>query len=100
MLCREVSPAAFPYDVPLNNHFAPGTGENRRASTCYTWMHRDGKLRVPCAGRYWLHAFAGPGTAYWNTRTLPDGRYRLRITASDPKGHATTRGIEVRIDNA
>jgi pimeloyl-ACP methyl ester carboxylesterase len=46
-----------------------------------------------------VHGFGTPAGAYWNTGAVSDGRYRIRVTAWDPLGHATTRGIDVRIDN-
>jgi hypothetical protein len=96
---RDVANPYFPYGLPLTNHFAPGTRANRRASACYRYLRRGITPPVPCAGRYWLHAFATSGGASWNTSTLANGRYRIRITAWDPLGHASTRGIDVQLDN-
>lgn len=100
VLQREISNAYFPYYLPLNHHFAPGTRQNRRDAVCNRYVRREGTPPVPCAGRYWLHAFGTPGSAYWDTQAFADGRYRVRVTAWDPIGHATTRGIEVRINNS
>ncbi len=99
VLSREISGPVFPYSLPHNNHFAPGTHANQRAATCYRFRHKGSRGPAPCGGRYWLHAFGSPATPYWHTNSLPDGRYRLRITAWDPSGHTATRGIDVRIDN-
>ena len=99
VLSREISGPVFPYSLPHNNHFAPGTRANQRAATCYHFRHKGSRGPVPCGGRYWLHASGTPATPYWNTNTLPDGRYRLRITAWDPSGHAGSRAIDIRIDN-
>ena len=96
VLRRELFNAFFPYALPLNNHFAPGTRATRSAAFCY---HHRRRLPVPCGGRYWVHGFGTPAGAYWNTGAVSDGRYRIRVTAWDPLGHATTRGIDVRIDN-
>jgi hypothetical protein len=37
---------------------------------------------------------------YWNTESLPDGNYWLRLTASDSAGHLTTNQVWVVIDSA
>ena len=97
VLHHELFNAFFPYSLPLNNHFAPGTKGNRRAAFCY--RHRR-RLPVPCPGRYWVHAFGTPAGAYWDTRALANGRYRIRVRAWDPLGHVTSRGIDVRVRNS
>jgi hypothetical protein len=97
VLRRELFNAFFPYSLPLNNHFAPGTRANRQAAYCY--RHRR-RLPVPCPGRYWVHAFGTTGGAYWDTRTFANGRYRIRVRAWDPLGHTRSRVVDVRINNA
>jgi murein DD-endopeptidase MepM/ murein hydrolase activator NlpD len=96
LLRHELFNAFFPYSLPLNNHFAPGTRANRQAAFCY--RHRR-RLPVPCPGRYWVHAFGTPARAYWDTRSFANGRYRIRVRAWDPLGHGGSRGIDVRIHN-
>jgi murein DD-endopeptidase MepM/ murein hydrolase activator NlpD len=97
VLRRELFNNFFPYALPLNNHFAPGTRATRRAQFCF---RRRRRLPVPCGGRYWLHGFGTPGGAYWNTRGFADGLYQIRVTAWDPLHHATTRGVKVRVKNS
>jgi murein DD-endopeptidase MepM/ murein hydrolase activator NlpD len=99
VLSRDVSNAVFPYTRPPNNHFAPGSRANERDATCYRYRHRGLSLPVPCPGRFWLHAFAGTTTPHWDTRGVPDGRYRLRVTAWDPLGHKGSRSVEISVDN-
>jgi hypothetical protein len=96
VLRRELFNGFFPYSLPLNNHYAPGTRATRRAQFCSRLRPR---LLVPCGARYWLHGFGTPGGAYWKTGGVSDGRYRIRVTAWDPSGHSTTRGVTVRVNN-
>jgi hypothetical protein len=99
VLHREISGPVFPYSLPHNNHFAPGTRANQRDASCFRFRHRGLQTPVQCAGRYWIHAFGTTTTPYIDTKTLPDGRYRLRITAWDPLGHKASKAVDVRIDN-
>jgi hypothetical protein len=97
---REVSSPVFPYGVPLNNHFAPGATANQRVAVCNAFHRRGGKLPVPCGGKYWLHAFGTSSGPYWDTRSVKNGWYRLRITAWDALGNTSSRSVEVRVRNA
>ena len=94
-----VSGPVFPYGTPLNHHYAPGASANQRVVVCNAFHRRYGKLAVPCAGKYWLHAFGTPSSPYWDTRAVANGLYTLRLTASDGVGNSTTRAIEIRIRN-
>src|SRR3954449_5622565 len=50
---------------------------------------------------YWLRLFATPQTgAYWDTRQLPDGPYRIDVTAWDTAGNSTAGSVPVTIANA
>src|SRR4029450_12716595 len=52
VLSREISGPVFPYSLPHNNHFAPGTRANQRAATCYHFRHNGSRGPAPCGGRY------------------------------------------------
>lgn len=54
--------------------FAAGTHENLPTWYCLNYPN------VYCAGEYWFHLFGSDG---WDTRTVPDGRYRLCVDAFD-----------------
>jgi hypothetical protein len=77
--------------TPADQHFAPGTEQNLPANACMD-MHRT----VPCDGTYWFRVFPRP---YWDTTSLPNGRYRLRIRAWDINGNEATATPEVTIRN-
>jgi hypothetical protein len=49
-----------------------------------------------CDGVYWFRLFPAP---YWDTRTLPDGRYRLRIRAWDVAGNMSFADTVVTLRN-
>jgi hypothetical protein len=88
----------FLYGMRLSGLYGMGTMQNLSAKECY----RISALAQPpreCQGRYWLHLFTGSSRSYWDTRTLPNGFYRLRITAWDALGHAATKSVPVRIAN-
>ena len=99
LMRREVSGPVFPYAEPLENHFAPGATANQRVVVCNTF-HRSGKLLVPCRGKYWLHAFGTSSSPYWDTRSVGNGWYFLRVTAWDATGNSATRAVEVRVRNS
>ena len=99
VLQREISGPVFPYSLPENFHFAPGTRANQRTAVCYHLHHQASKSPVHCPGRYWIHAFGTPASAYWNTRTMPNGRYRVRVTAWDPSGHKASKAVVVTVQN-
>jgi hypothetical protein len=79
--------------VPLGYHYAPGTRGTLPAALCVELRRRD------CGGVYWFRLFARPTSAYWDTRKLPDGEYRLRVTASDAAGNRAERDARVTIRN-
>ena len=58
--------------------YAPGTRQN----------HPDRPGRY----RFWL-------TRGWNTRTRPDGRYRLEVEASDTRGNGTRKHLDIVLVN-
>jgi hypothetical protein len=88
---REVFWSEQVLGLPAGQHFAPGTEQNLPASGCQLF-HR----RMPCDGTYWFRVFPRP---YWDTRRLPDGRYRLGIRAWDVAGNRAVARTDVTIAN-
>lgn len=87
----EVFRAEQVLDLPAGRHFAPGTEQNLPANGCMS-LHRS----VGCDGIYWFRLFP---LRYWDTTSLPDGRYRLRVRAWDIAGNVSTAGAAVTIAN-
>lgn len=80
--------------VAFAGHFAPGTRQNLGAKRCME------QAPAPCAGRTVLRLFAGAGgRRFWNTKLVPNGRYRLTVGAWDRSGNRTTRSVLVVIAN-
>ena len=70
-----------PSPVGFSQHFAPGTKQNLRAPTAIK-LGRQGR------GELWFRLFAATGAEpYWDTTTVANGPYRLRITAWDVAGN-------------
>jgi O-antigen ligase/polysaccharide polymerase Wzy-like membrane protein len=80
--------------VPISYHYAPGTKHALPAELCLKLQPRN------CTSTYWFRLFARPASTYWETTRLPDGDYRLRVTASDAAGNAASRVARVTIRNA
>ena len=88
------SAAASP-PIPIGTHYAPGTRQNLPARPCRQLQPAD------CKGAYWFRLFATPATgAYWDTRQLPDGPYRIDVTAWDTAGNSAASSVPVTIANA
>lgn len=84
----------IPPSVPLAAHFAPGTRQNLGALRCVA------QAPAPCAGRTVLRLFAAPdGRRFWNTRTVPNGSYRVTATAWDARGNRVERTVTVIVAN-
>lgn len=82
--------AAMP--IPFDAHYAPGSRETLDVQRC---LARTGK----CGPVYWFRLFAGPNDAFWDTRKLPNGSYRLKVDAWDAVGNQASRTVDVRIRN-
>jgi len=80
--------------VPISYHYAPGTRQALPAQLCMELRRGD------CGGVYWFRLFARPTSAYWDTTRLPDGAYRIRVTASDAAGNSASRSGRVTIRNS
>jgi hypothetical protein len=88
---REVLRAEQLLDLPAGRHFAPGTEQNLPANGCMRF-HRS----VRCDGVYWIRLFP---LGYWDTRRLPDSRYRLLVRAWDAAGNMSRADVVVRLAN-
>jgi hypothetical protein len=64
--------------VPIGYHYAPGT---------------------VAGAAYWFRLFARPGGAYWRTESVPNGNYRLEVTARDVAGNVATATARVTVAN-
>ena len=75
-------------------HYAPGTIEDDNMQECV------GPPQKPtCAGTYWYRPFSRFNQEYWNTRTSPNGRYDVTVTAADLAGNTTSQTATVTIRN-
>jgi hypothetical protein len=79
--------------VPINYHYAPGTKRPLPIALCLKTRRSD------CTGAYWFRLFARPTEAYWDTRRLANGNYRVRVKAWDAAGNYTTAAARITIDN-
>jgi hypothetical protein len=79
--------------IPIGRHYAPGTKRAISARECAT---RHGGT---CGGVYWFRLFARPTSAYWDTRTIANGDYQLRLKTWDAFGNAATATTRFTIRN-
>jgi hypothetical protein len=78
-------------EMPSGQHYAPGTEQNLPANGCMVF-HRSRR----CQGVYWFRIFSRP---YWDTRKLPNGRYRVAVRAWDVAGNRAVLKRDVKIRN-
>lgn len=78
-------------DTSAGPHFAPGADQNLPADGCMA-MHRTAR----CDGIYWFRLFPKP---YWDTTSLPNGRYRFHILAWDVVANESGAYSDVTIRN-
>jgi hypothetical protein len=88
---REVFRAERMLGLPAGRHFAPGTEQNLPANGCMR-LHAS----VRCDGIYWFRLFP---LNYWDTTSLPDGRYRLEVRAWDVAGNLAEAEAVVTVAN-
>ena len=82
-----------PSPVGFSQHFAPGTKQNLRAPTAIE-LRRQGR------GELWFRLFASTGAEpYWDTTSVANGPYRLRITAWDVAGNRGQATVDVTVAN-
>jgi hypothetical protein len=80
--------AAARTPVPFRHHFAPGSFQNVKIPHCLNRLERAAdKSKVDCKGTTRFRLFARSTTPYWDTRTLPNGRYRIEVRARDVSGN-------------
>ncbi|MFN0154645.1 MAG: hypothetical protein ACKVUT_09720 [Gaiella sp.] len=93
VLGRGEEVTVIPPSVAPEFHYAPELRQNLGAVKCVA------VAPVSCAGRYVLRLFARPGARFWDTRTVPDGEYRITVQAWDAKGNARTTSVRVTVAN-
>jgi hypothetical protein len=69
--------------------FRPLTRRSAPVAVCVVRKPAD------CAGRFWLRLWENG----WDTRTVPNGRYALRLTVEDAVGRSANRTLSFRIAN-
>lgn len=74
-------------------HFAPGTVQTLPAAECLA--RRSGS----CRARLWFRLFGSSTSAFWDTTSLQDGAYTLRVHASDAAGNSSQRRVDIVIAN-
>jgi hypothetical protein len=76
-------------DTPYLVHYAPATVQNGSVDEC---AHTAAD--ASCAGTYWFRPFSRDRQELWDTRKVPNGSYRVTVTAWDivlNRGALTTR---------
>jgi hypothetical protein len=80
--------------TPFIAHYAPGTIEDDNMQECV------GPPALPkCAGTSWLRPFSRFQLEYWNTNTVPNGRYLVTVRANDLAGNTGTKTVTVTVKN-
>jgi murein DD-endopeptidase MepM/ murein hydrolase activator NlpD len=80
--------------APLAPRYAPGTRQNLPAQTC-AWL----RSATACEGENWFSLGGPDGARAWDTRTAPNGRYELCVTALDAVVNTGGRCAAIRIAN-
>lgn len=80
--------------TPYLVHYAPGTVEDDNMQECV------GPPPLPkCDGTSWFRPFSRFREEFWNTRTVPNGTYRVSVQAYDIKGNSGSRSTVVTVKN-
>ena len=80
--------------TPYVIHYAPRTIEDDNMKECV------GPPALPrCAGTYWFRPLSRFREEYWNTKAVPNGNYRVTVTAFDLEGNQGAREIKVTVKN-
>jgi hypothetical protein len=80
--------------TPYLVHYAPGTVQNGSMDEC---VHQPpGQV---CSGSYWYRPFSRWRLEYWNTRSVPNGRYDVTVVAWDIKGNTGYLTVPVVVAN-
>jgi hypothetical protein len=94
---RHFDPQALP--VLFAYHDAHGTREALPTAACLD-PARGGSSAASCTGSLGFRLFARETGAAWDTTTVPDGLYRLRVSAWDAAGNHATAGVTVTVRNS
>ena len=79
---------------PFDWHYAPGARQNLPAQQCLDTQPAN------CNGTMRFRLFATIASPYLDTTTLPNGAYRLALTAWDTQGNESpTATLDLAIDN-
>ena len=80
--------------TPYLVHYAPGTVESDNMLECV------GPPALPhCAGSYWFRPLSRFRQEFWNTRSVPNGTYRITVRAWDVAGNVGARTATVTVRN-
>ena len=80
--------------TPYLVHYAPGTVEPDNMMECV------GPPALPhCAGSYWFRPLSRFRQEFWNTRSVPNGTYRITVRAWDVAGNVGVRTATVTVRN-
>lgn len=80
--------------TPYLVHFAPGTRQNDSMGECLAAPSTQ-----PCQGEYWFRPFSRYRQEFWNTRRVPNGPYRVTVTAWSLTGNRGKASIDVTVAN-
>ena len=93
------SPAAGT-PIPFHRHFAPATTMNLKIPPCLRRIENAvDASKVDCKGRQRFRLFQGSAAPYWDTRTVPNGSYRIEVTARDVSGNAANAVASATVQN-
>lgn len=83
--------------VDFSDHYAPGTKQALPANECMAKKY----AALNCNADYWFRIFAGYGQSspYWDTTTMPNGTYTVKVSAFDMSGNEGTANLKIRINN-
>ncbi|HEX2110617.1 MAG TPA: hypothetical protein VHF67_03605 [Gaiellaceae bacterium] len=89
----------FGTPLPFTHHFAQGTDGKPKTPDC---LRRRAAARTnppSCDGDYAFHLFGTQRGRFWDTRLVPNGRYRFAVTAIDVRGNRTSATAEATVAN-
>lgn len=80
--------------TPYLVHYAPGTTQNASMGECV------GPPPAPdCAGAYWFRPLSRFRQEFWDTRSVPNGRYTVVVRAADITGNVGERRQDITVVN-
>jgi hypothetical protein len=84
--------------IPFTHHFAPGSIGMLKIPQCLAGRAPRAQ-RGECGGKFRLRLFGSSAHAFWDTRTVRNGRYLLTVTALDQGGNSTRAQAELTVAN-